>query len=180
MTLLILNLLLAVIWILLWGTVDFYTILVGLVGGYFVLWVFTRALGKHTVREAYGQHVLDLISFGWYFLIQLVKSNLMLAREVLTPGLTMRPRIIRYDIGSLNDAQIVALSNAITLTPGTLVVDVSKDKKQLYIHAMFAQDRDKTIADLDELRHRMERQVFRLPHHRPSDKAPPRNASGMP
>ena len=172
MTLFLLNLMLALIWVLLWGSADVYTILVGLLGGYFVLWVFTRAMGPNLMRQAYGQRIIDIVRFTAYFVRLLVKSNLMLAREVLRPTLQMKPRIIRYEIGNLTDPQIVALSNAITLTPGTLVVDVSRDKRTLYVHAMFAQDRARAVAELDQLRLRMERELFRLHDASPLPRVP--------
>lgn len=162
MTLLLLNLLLALLWVLLWGELTLYTLLVGLVGGYFVLWVFSRVIHPDLMRQAYGGYVSDLLHFGGYFLWLLVKSNLVLAREILTPGHGMSPRILRYNVAHLSDPQIVALSNAITLTPGTLVVDISREKDFLYIHSMYARDPVRARRDLDELRERMEREVFHL------------------
>ena len=171
MTLLVLNLLLAVLWMLLWNSVDLYTLLVGLVGGYLVLWVFTRVLRRGVLRDAYGQRVVDLVRFAGYFCVLLWKSNVTVAWEIVTPGFHMRPRIVRYDVGHLNDVQVVALSNAITLTPGTLVIDISPDKHFLYIHCMYAQDRTAAIRELDDLRLRMEHDVFRLQDARPDPAA---------
>ena len=161
MTLFILNILLALMWVLLWGLLDVYSIVVGLVGGYFVLWAFTRTVRPGLLADAYGNRVVDLARFAAHFVVLLLKSNLQLAREIVTPGYGMTPRLLRYDVAGLSDAQIVALSNAITLTPGTLVVDISPDKSHLYVHCMYAADERAARADLDALRRRMEREVFR-------------------
>lgn len=162
MTLLLLNLLLALLWVLLWGELTIYNLLVGLLGGYLVLWVFSRVIHPDLIRKAFGGRVVSLVRFAGYFLYLLVKSNLVLAWEILTPGFGIRPRILRYNVAHLNDPQIVALSSAITLTPGTLVVDISRDKDFLYIHCMYAADAAKARRDLDQLRQRMEREVFDL------------------
>lgn len=167
MTLLLVNLLLAALWVLLWGELDFYVVVVGLIGGYFVLWGFTRVVRRDLMRDAYGGWVLDLVRFGGYFIGLLIKSNLMLARVVVTPGFSMSPRIVRFSVDGLNDAQIAALSSAITLTPGTLVVDISRDMKFLYVHAMFAADPGQVRLELEQLRARMERQVFHLEPREP-------------
>lgn len=162
MTLFLLNLLLALIWVLLWGSANIFTIVTGLLGGYFVLWIFTRVHGRHVLRRAYGGRVFDTLRFTGYFLALLVRSNITLAKDILTPTWYMRPRIIRYDVSHLSDPQIVVFSNALTLTPGTLTVDISDDKRFLYVHCMYAQDRQQVVRELDLLRMRMEREVFRI------------------
>ena len=163
MTLFLVNVLLAALWVILWGDLSLYTIAVGFVFGYAVLWLFARTVNRGLLREAYGRRVIDLARFGGHFAWLLVKSNWQIAREVVTPGSGISPRIVRYEVTGLNDAQTTALSNAITLTPGTLVVDCrdSPDgRRHLYVHAIYAADRERAVADLDRLRRRMEREVF--------------------
>ena len=65
---------------------------------------------------------------------------LRVARDVLRPGFNFQPGIIAYPLTTQDDFQITLLANLITLTPGTLSVDVSSDKTTLYIHAMHAHD----------------------------------------
>lgn len=170
MRLFLVNVLLAVLWIFLWGELSFYTLLVGFAGGYLVLWLFTRTHGG-MLRDAYGQRIVDLLRFSGHFLVLLVQSNLQIAREILTPGLAMQPRFVRYEVTGLNPVQITALSNAITLTPGTLVIDVRDTpdgRTMLYVHCMFAKDRQAAVDDLDALRQRMEQDLFKtLPRSTP-------------
>lgn len=173
MTLLLMNLLLALIWVLLWGDITIYTVTTGLIGGYFVLWVFTRATARDAMREAYGAQIFGMIRFTLYFLLLLIRSNIVLAWEILTPGWGMSPRILRYDVSHMSDAQIVTFSNALTLTPGTLTVDISDDKRHLYIHFMYAADPRQALRELDGLRRRMEREVFRVSSTAAGPKPPP-------
>ena len=166
MTLFLVNVLLAALWVILWGDLSLYTIAVGFAFGYAVLWLFARTVsrgGEGAMREAYGRRVIGLVRFAGHFAWLLVKSNWQIAREVVTPGMGISPRILRYEVTGLNDAETTALSNAITLTPGTLVVDVRDSeggRRHLYVHAIYAADRARAEADLDRLRRRMEREVF--------------------
>ena len=170
MTLLLVNVLLALLWVLLWGDLSLWTIAVGFLLGYGTLYLFTRLSpgGRGGVRAAYGRRIGSILRFSLYFLRLLVRSNLQIAGEILTPGLSIRPRILRYEVTGLSDAQTATLANAITLTPGTLVVDVRDEKagdgatgrRHLYVHAMYAADRGRATADLDALRRRLMREVF--------------------
>ncbi|HLL87894.1 MAG TPA: Na+/H+ antiporter subunit E [Tepidisphaeraceae bacterium] len=156
MKLFLLNVLLALLWTFLWGSFDLYTLAAGFALGYVMLGLYSRVTGV----EGYGNKASDLVRFSAYFLVILVKANLQIAYEILTPRHGQTPRIVRYPVDGLTDLQITALSNAITLTPGTLVIDVSDDKRFLYVHCMYARDRAAAIRELDDLRHRLLEGVF--------------------
>lgn len=83
---------------------------------------------------------IEFVKLILLFLYELLMSSLQVARDVLSPRMTFRPGIIALPLESDDDVQITVLANLITLTPGTLSVDVSTDKKMLYIHAMRADD----------------------------------------
>ena len=154
----LLNILLAVLWSFMWGQVNLYALLCGFVLGYLLLGMVGRLLPHKD--ESYGRKVFSVISFGGYFLKILIVANLQVAREVCTPGFQMTPAIIRYDVSDLTGFQITSLANAITLTPGTLSVDVTDDENTLYVHCMYAKDRDEAVRGLDELRDRLMAEVF--------------------
>ena len=141
-----------------WGRFDGWTLTVGFIGGYVLLSLSPWHRGRHP----YGSKAWRLLSFAGFFLRILVQANLQVAGEVLTPGLSMAPRIIAYRLREMNDVQVTTFANAISLTPGTLSVDVSDDARYLFVHAMYARDRDKAVADLDELRERIMNQVFSI------------------
>ena len=152
----LLNLFLAVVYVMLTvegGVVDFF---VGFAAGYVVLSVSSLATGTRN----YGHKVIKLFRFGLYFMYILTKANLEIAWEIITPGMHQTPRILRYNVEHLNDVELTTLANCITLTPGTLVVDVSEDAKWLYIHCMYAKEPNKAIAGLKELDERLQREVF--------------------
>ncbi len=85
-----------------------------------------------------------LALFG-LFSKEVVLSALSVAWLVVQPRPRLRPGIIAYPLTLTSDAGITLLANMITLTPGTLSVDVSPDKKTLYIHAIDIDSRDRLI-----------------------------------
>ncbi len=156
MNMLLLNLVLAILWSLMWGSFDIFTLGSGLVAGYLLLGLVTRT----TTGSGYGSRVWKLLSFLVYFIRILIKANLQVAWEIITPGFNMHPKIVKYDVTDLTPAQITTLANSISLTPGTLSVDVADDERHLYVHCMYAKDRAAAVADLDELRDRIMREIF--------------------
>lgn len=77
----------------------------------------------------------------WYFW-QLVLSNAYVAWEVVTPRQTFRPGIIAVPVRSRTPVEVTTLANLITLTPGTISVDVDERRAILYVHGMHIQDPD--------------------------------------
>ena len=156
MTLFLLNILLAVLWCFTWGSFDFRTLATGFVLSYLLLGAYSRV----TVVEGYGRKARDLARFAAYFVRVLFVANLQIAYEILTPGLGASPRIVRFGVSGLTPAQRTILVNAINLTPGTLVVDMSPDRRTFYVHCMYARDRDDAVAQLEDLKRRLVSEVF--------------------
>lgn len=82
------------------------------------------------------------------FIRELVMSALKVAWLVVQPKLTIRPAIIAYPLTVTTDLQITLLANMITLTPGTLSVDVSADRKTLYVHAIDMDSKEDLIGSI--------------------------------
>jgi len=150
-----LRLALAVVWCLL-TSFDGWNFVAGLVIGACVVGAWSLSIG----RGPYIGKGARLVRFLLSYLRMINVSNFKVAWEVLTPRFYMSPRIVRYPVAGLSDAHLVALSNAITLTPGTLVVDLSPDRRFLYVHCMYARDRDQAVSELDDLARQIDRGVF--------------------
>jgi multicomponent Na+:H+ antiporter subunit E len=97
--------------------------------------------------------VLLILSFGW----ELLLSNIRLAADVLRPRMRMRPGIVAVPLDARTDLELVLLSNLVTLTPGTLTIDVSADRRTLYVHAMFVTSPEALV---DEIKRGLERRVL--------------------
>lgn len=80
------------------------------------------------------------------FVTELVVSALRVAVLALTPKIKLRPAIVAYPLTVTSDPEITLLANLITLTPGTLSVDVSADRRTLFIHAIDVADREVLIS----------------------------------
>jgi multicomponent Na+:H+ antiporter subunit E len=84
------------------------------------------------------------------FIYELLASAVRVAIIVLTPNLEekLRPAIVAVPLRLKSDGQITLLANMITLTPGTLSIDVSDDKSVLYVHALMLEDRATLLAEI--------------------------------
>ena len=137
----LLNLILTIVWVFLTGSLAFVNFLFGFMLSFVVLWLISR---KQENRKYYVI-APRVIGFLFYFLYELFKANLQVAADVVTPKFYMQPGIVAYPLEAKTDSEITMLANLISLTPGTLSLDVSEDKKTLYIHAMYVSDKDEFI-----------------------------------
>jgi multicomponent Na+:H+ antiporter subunit E len=88
--------------------------------------------------------------FVLFFLWELLLANLRVARDVLLPLRCLRPGIIAVPLDVTSDVEIALLSNLITLTPGTLSLDVSADRRFLYVHVMNLADAEAARRNIKE------------------------------
>lgn len=133
------NVLLALAWTALTGEFTPFNLLLGFALGALVL----RIAEPITGRRSYFHKAAQVLSFAVFFLWELFLSNLRVAYEVITPGFDMKPGIVAIPLDAKTPEEITLLANLITLTPGTLSLDVSADRKVLYIHAMYLDDPEK-------------------------------------
>ena len=134
------NLLLAGGWCALFGTFDLGTF----VGGFLLALAALSLSGPLFGQTAYLKRVLLAARLGAYFLYELTVSSLQVAWDVITPRQRSRPAIVAVPLDIEDPLQITVLANLISLTPGTLSLDVSPDGRTLYVHDMFVDDPDET------------------------------------
>jgi multicomponent Na+:H+ antiporter subunit E len=126
------NVLLAIAWSALTGKFGVVDLGFGFALGFGILWI---AAGRGS-GAAYFRGVPRTVGFVLYALWELLLANLKVARLVLTPRIRLRPGIVAVPLDLRTDAEITTLANLITLTPGTLSLDVSHDRRVLYVHAI--------------------------------------------
>lgn len=149
------NLLLAVTWVVLTGDVNGLNILFGLFLGYLVLGVMQRQIPS---LRGYTRRLPKLIKFVAFFVKELVMANLTVAFDIVTPVWHMKPGVIAMPLEAKTDMEITMVANLISLTPGTLSLDVSDDRRVLFIHAMFLDNEQELRASLQN----MERRVLEI------------------
>lgn len=146
------NVLLALAWTILSGNFSVLNMVFGFVLGYGALAVLQPAA---PILTGYAQRVPRFILFLFFFIKELVKANFKVAFDILTPPWHMQPGVIAIPLEAKSDLEITLVANFISLTPGTLSLDVSNDRRVLFIHAMFLQDEKALRDDLHEIERRI-------------------------
>jgi multicomponent Na+:H+ antiporter subunit E len=157
MSLFALNLLLAVTWALATGSLSERNLVLGFVVGLFVLQLVGSAVGD----ARYGARLFRILALATIFLKELLVSSVRVALSVLSPRLTMEPAVIAVPLDVDSDAEITLLANLISLTPGTLSIDVAEDRSCIYVHAMYGGDPDQLAEEIKRTFERRIREAFR-------------------
>lgn len=144
---------LTLVWAMLWGDFGPASLLAGLFVALFVV-LLSRPTVVRGVQLA-SFHPLSAIVFLGYFLVQLVTSSLQVAWEVITPGSNVNRAIVAVPMHVTTDGLVTLVGNTITLTPGTLTVDVrsgnTDDPPVIYVHALHFTDVDSLRRDIVRL-----------------------------
>ncbi len=131
---------LPLIWMTLTGDFSAANFILGFALGSLVLWL-THPGGEEGVPLVYYLRKGWLwLAFTLFFVRELVVASLRIAWDIVTPRHRMRPAIVAIPLDLESDLEITTLANFITLTPGTLSLDLSPDRKTLYVHAMYVED----------------------------------------
>jgi multicomponent Na+:H+ antiporter subunit E len=136
-----LNFFIALLWMFLTISFNASTFIVGFLLGALMLWI-TKGFfpGRFYLNRVWA--VIKLISL---FFKELVMANIQVLFLIVQPKMPIKPAIFALPTVLEKDWEITLLSNLITLTPGTLVIDISPDSKTLYIHALHYDDADEAI-----------------------------------
>lgn len=157
MTTFLANILMALAWMALTSTFTMGGFFTGFLFGFCVLWIGRRDRNI----EAYRAKLLAVCGFLLFFLRELLIANLRVAHDVLTPHHHMNPGIVAVPLDVESDLQITLLANLITLTPGTLSLHVSDDRRILYVHAMYIVDPAELVQGIKEGFEKRVMEVFR-------------------
>lgn len=128
----LLNIILAFLWMFIKVSYDPISFVKGYLFGLLVIFILRRFFDS----RFYLFRIWSFIQLSIIFVKELILSNIAIVKIVLKPKLDMRPGIFALQTDLTEDWQITLLSSLITLTPGTLVIDVSEDNKTLFVHAM--------------------------------------------
>ncbi|MGJ8526927.1 Na+/H+ antiporter subunit E [Maritalea sp.] len=146
MTFLALVVLLGITWAAITGTFSLGNLLLGGAIGILSLWVIRMQIA----RPAFLGKIPKVISLALLFLYELVLSSVKVLILVLSPNMkkSLEPAIIAFPLTVKSDLEITLLANLITLTPGTLSIDVAEDRSVLYVHALSAPNKKAMIKDI--------------------------------
>jgi multicomponent Na+:H+ antiporter subunit E len=136
---------LLVVWIALWGQATTANVLGGLAVAIGVQFV---PRPRHDTRFAFRP--VAALRFLAYFAWQLVTASIVVAVEVATPRNRINTGIVAVPLRGASDALVTLVADAVTLTPGTLTVEVTRDPPTLYVHVLH-------LNDVDEVRRSIRR-----------------------
>lgn len=151
------NLLLALAWAALSGEFSLGTLITGQVFGYVILLALVK--GGVLPSSPYVGKVHLAAGLAAFFLWELVYANLRLAIDVLTPRLRIRPGVVAVPLDATREPEILLLAALINLTPGSVALDVSPDRKVMYVHIMYVASPEAARRDI---KNGFERRVLRL------------------
>ncbi|AYF43834.1 MULTISPECIES: Na+/H+ antiporter subunit E [Halobacteriovorax] len=100
-----------------------------------------------------------ILQFVVLYLWDLSLGALRVAQDVITPKDLSSPGIIKFPLEVKTDFEIALLSNLITFSPGTMVIDLAPDNSYLYIHMMFLENEEDAIKEFKE---QIESRVLRI------------------
>jgi len=136
--------LIAIAWCFLQGEVTLGNLILG---GLLGIGVLSISLSFNKMNGSLYQ-LKAVVRLIFFIIRELIVSSLRIAWDILTPTVYARPRIVRIPIGDLNDVAITLLANAVSLTPGSLALEVKDDHQFLYVHLMYAEDRDSAVREI--------------------------------
>jgi multicomponent Na+:H+ antiporter subunit E len=148
------NILLALVWAALQGEITLVNLLVGYVVGYAVLAFLARGGVMPSTLVSRTVHALRLATF---FASELVVANIRVAADVLR-GTRIEPAVVGIPLDITSDGEILLLSMLINITPGSVTIDLSDDRRTLYVHVMHmttAEETRRAIKDGFERRVRL-------------------------
>lgn len=122
-------------WIALTGRFDVQTVIAGLCCALLVAWL--TAAGSPGRSEIPVRNLAGLMlvpKYVFYFILELVQANIEVATLVLHPDLPIAPQVVRFKTPLKQPLSKVLLANSITLTPGTLTLDI--DGQDFIVHAL--------------------------------------------
>lgn len=132
-------------WCFLWGNVSFANVASGLFISAFVTSPTIHTPGRGTIRLG------PLVQLGALIFKDLVLSTVEVARETITPTDHTNESIIRVELQPSSSNHFLLIASAITLTPGTAVIDTDADTGEVYIHLLHHRNRDATIDHVHRL-----------------------------
>lgn len=140
------NVALAVVWAAVVGSISLANLAVGFALGFAILGVGGGVFGS----SRYFEKTLRALEFAGFFLGQLVLSSLRVAADIVTPRHRARPGIVAVPLDATSDTEITLLANVVSLTPGSLSLEVSADHRTLFVHVMFLDDVECCRRDIKE------------------------------
>lgn len=149
------NLLLAIIWVLATGALTEENFIFGFLISFGILYIITI----NREDRKYFTMLPKLLSFILFMSWEIIKSNLLTVKESLYAKSKLNPAMVKVPLTVESDFEISILATMVSVTPGTLVMDISDDKKVMYVHVMHLVDKQGFI---NEVKNKFEKRLLEI------------------
>lgn len=140
----VLNLIIAFVWMFLnnaWNGVGFLT-------GYLLGLLLIGSMRRFFPQRFYIVRVWAIIKLIALLFKELVRASIEVIRQIVKPKLDIRPGIFTYQTQLSSDWEVTLLCLLLSLTPGSLPLEISGNQRKLYIHALDIKDQQKMSDDI--------------------------------
>jgi multicomponent Na+:H+ antiporter subunit E len=151
------SILLALAWAALQGNITLGNLLVGYGVGYVILALLEKGGVMRSTLASRTGHAIGLAGF---FAWELVLANVRVAADVLRPRTGIQPAVVGIPLDVRSDGEILLLSMLINITPGSVTIDLSEDRRTLYVHVMHMTNAEATRREIKDGFERRVRLVF--------------------
>jgi multicomponent Na+:H+ antiporter subunit E len=149
------NLVLAIIWVMATGTLTEENFIFGFLISFGILYIITI----NRQDRKYFTLLPKLFSFFLFMFWEIIKANLATVKESLYAKSKLEPALVKIPLTVESDLEITILAIMVSVTPGTLVMDISDDKKVMYVHVMHLSSRQDLI---DEVKNKFEKRLLEI------------------
>ncbi|MEJ8778883.1 Na+/H+ antiporter subunit E [Pseudogracilibacillus sp. ICA-222130] len=153
----LLNLFIALLWVLLKDedVLRWQTIVVGFIVGSVILYMMRRFFGG----RFYLHRFLSMIKLILIFISETIQSTIVVIKHIITPKIDIEPGIFSYKTELHSDWEVTTLALLLTLTPGSVVMEVNEEGNVFYIHAM---DINRYKSDLERSLNTFEKAIMEV------------------
>ena len=103
------------------------------------------------------KRIYFILEFIGYYLYNLAKANLYIAWDILTPKMHMKPAFMEIPVRLETDFGLLLFSNLLSMTPGTISIDISEDKKTVQVHVLYYKTDEIMLSDFFNMQKKIKR-----------------------
>lgn len=137
---------LSIVWAALWGDFDLANLLAG-------AFVSAAIVAMFPIEQPFTPHARPIATARLLavFVWRLIAASAVVAWEILTPSSRINEGIVAVPVRGMSDLLRMIVANAISLTPGTLTLEVDRDGEMLYVHVLHLRDIESVRREIGEL-----------------------------
>lgn len=154
------SILLALAWTALQGEFTLPNLLVGYAVGYVILVLLAKG---GVLPSDFASRVAGAVGLAGFLAWELVRANFRVALDVLRPRTGIHPAVVGIPLDVTSDGEILLLSMLINITPGSVTIDLSDDRRTLYVHVMHMVSAEASRAEIKDGFERRVRLLFEPP-----------------